>query len=75
MRAVVYGALLLSAQLDASLLRRHCRIKNWQYSLVDIQVFVCDMVDGVACCICFDKGNGDGAMCWIEEGALLSCRW
>ena len=32
MGTVDVGALLLSARLDVSLLRRHCRIKDWPYS-------------------------------------------
>jgi hypothetical protein len=31
-RAVADGALLLSAWVDITLLRHHCRIKDWRYS-------------------------------------------
>ncbi len=35
-RAVVYGVLLLSAWPDMNLLRYHCLLKDWRYSLADI---------------------------------------
>ena len=41
MGAVDVGALLLSARLDMLLQRRHCRVKDWPYSLAVITV-ICD---------------------------------
>ena len=40
-RAVADGALLLSAWVDLSLLRHHCRIKDWRYSQAARQVCDC----------------------------------
>jgi hypothetical protein len=49
MREVAYGALQLSAWLDVSLLRHHCRMKDWRYSQAAGQVcYLSFMVDCVA---------------------------
>ena len=51
-RAVADGALLLSAWVEISLLRHHCRMKDWRYSQAAIQVCVLYFwVDCVARCV------------------------
>jgi hypothetical protein len=39
--SVADGALLLSAWVDLILLRHHCRIMGWRYSLAALQVCDC----------------------------------
>jgi hypothetical protein len=47
MREVSDGALLLSAWVEVILMRHHCQIKDWRYSLADGQV--CSFCSGFDC--------------------------